>query len=109
MRLALRSRRASRTYPCDHLGRSDAVDEADLLETLLARGEADLPAVVDDLVDHGEGGAELVHPVLHVHVHVATETCELEGRSQGVKRDPWTIFRVTALLFSQDMLELSHP
>jgi len=63
-----------------YLGCRDTVHKADLLETLLAHGEADLPALVDDLVDHDEGGAELVYPVLHVHFHVVTETCELEYR-----------------------------
>lgn len=64
-----------------YLGRSNTVDKADLLETFLAHGETDLPALVDDLMDHGEGIANLVHLVLHIHVHVATETCNLEYKS----------------------------
>lgn len=65
-----------------YLGRSNAVDKADLLETFLAHGKADLPALVGDLMDHSEGIADLIHPVLHVHVHVATETCDLDDKSR---------------------------
>lgn len=61
-----------------YLGGSNTVDKADLLETLLAHGEADLPALIDDLVDHSECIADLVHLVFQVHVHVATETWNLE-------------------------------
>lgn len=49
-----------------HLGGGDVVDEADLLESLLAEREADLPAVVHGLAHHLQSDARLVHFVLHV-------------------------------------------
>lgn len=49
-----------------YLGRSNAVDKTDLLETFLAHGEADLPAFVDNLVDHIESVTNFVHLVLHI-------------------------------------------
>ena len=60
-----------------YLGGGDAVDKADLLEALLAHGEAHLPAVVHHLVHDGERRARLVHLVLQVHVHVAAEASHL--------------------------------
>lgn len=64
-----------------YLGRSNAVDKADLLETFFAHGEADFPALVDNFMDHSEGIANLVHLVFQIHVHVATEICNLEYKS----------------------------
>lgn len=52
----------------------NTVDKADLLETFLAHGEADLPAAIDNLVDHFKRLPLLVHFVLHIQVHVTTET-----------------------------------
>lgn len=80
-----------------YLGRGNAVDKADLLETFLAHGEADLPALVDDLVDDVEGTAKLVHLVLHVHVHVATETCKLEYKS-GPDHETDLLYRFYAMI-----------
>ena len=62
-----------------YLGRGNTVDKADLLETLLAHGEADLPALIHSLVDDGEGLTKLIHLVLHIHVHVASEVRNLEN------------------------------
>lgn len=61
-----------------YLCRSDTVDKTDLLETFLAHGEANLPALIDNIMDHSEGTTQLIHLVLHIHVHVATKTCDLE-------------------------------
>lgn len=107
-----------------YLGRGNTVDKADLLEAFLAHGEADLPAIVDHLVDHHQGLACLIHLVLQVHVHVATETYNLEYKSRGLlsklclhkikpalqvtKQYKWfnfrTCFRLNAPLFSTSMI-----
>lgn len=67
-----------------HLGGGDAVDEADLLEALLAHGETHLPALVHHLVHHLQRHARLVQLVLDVQVHVAAEAVHLVvGRRAG--------------------------
>lgn len=64
-----------------YLGRGNAVDKADLLETFLTHGEADLPALTDNLMNHSEWLANLIDLVLHVHVHIATESCNLSTKA----------------------------
>lgn len=62
----------------DHyLRRRNAVDKADLLEAFLTHGEADLPAIIDDFVQHGERVSNLIHLVLQVHGDIVTETRDL--------------------------------
>lgn len=61
-----------------YLGGGDAVDEADLLEALLAHGETDLPARVHRLVHYGEGRTRLVRSVLHIQVYIAAEPVHLK-------------------------------
>lgn len=60
---------------------SNTVDKADLLETFLTHGEAHLPAGIDNLMDHSERTTQLIHLVLHIHVHIATKTCNLEWKN----------------------------
>lgn len=61
------------------LGGGDAVDKADLLESLLAHGETNFPPVVDRLIHHLERHTGLVQFVLYVQVHVAAEPVDLAG------------------------------
>lgn len=64
-----------------YLCRRNAVDKADLLEAFLTHGEADLPALIDDFVQHCERVADLIHLVLQVHVNVVTESCDLKDHN----------------------------
>lgn len=63
-----------------YLSCGNTVDKADLLETFLTHGEADLPTLIDSLMNHSEWLANLIHLVLHIHVHVATESRNLSTR-----------------------------
>lgn len=84
-----------------YLGGGNTVDKADLLETFLAHSEADLPALIDNLMGHGEGVSNLVHFVLQVHVHVVTETRDLEQKqsssseylTEDLSHDQWNHFK----------------
>lgn len=69
------------------LGGGDAVDKADLLESLLAHGETNLPALVHRLIYHLERHPGLVQLVLHIQIHVAPEAVDLvgqEGEEKGL-------------------------
>lgn len=72
-------RRRPRGDTAADLGGGDAVDEADLLESLLAHGETNLPAIVHRLIHHLERHPGLVQLVLHVQIHVAAEAGDLVG------------------------------
>lgn len=65
------------TLPGDNLGGCDAVDEADLLEALLAHGETHLPSWVHHLVHYSERRPRLICSVLHIQVHIAAEAVHL--------------------------------
>lgn len=74
-----------------YLSCGNTVDKADLLETFLTHGETDLPTLIDNLMNHIEWLADLVHLILHIHVHVATESCNLSTRAVFLSEEEYFI------------------
>jgi len=60
-----------------HLGRGDAVDEADLLEAAVRDGQSDFPPGAGLLVDHLQRLVVVVHLVLRVLLQVLFEASYL--------------------------------
>lgn len=49
-----------------YLGSGDAVHKADLLESFLTHGEANLPPIIDTLIHHLQRHTCLIQFVLHI-------------------------------------------
>lgn len=64
-----------------YLGRGNTVDKADLLEAFLAHGEADLPAFINNLMNDSKWLTNLIQLILHIHVHITPEVCNLGERA----------------------------
>lgn len=65
-----------------YLCSGDAVDEADLLEALLAHGQTHLPAIVHRLVYYLQCHAGLIQLILHIQIHVAAEAVYLQEHTR---------------------------
>lgn len=63
-----------------YLSCGDAVNKADLLESFITKGKTHLPAFIHTLVDYRQGRTSLIHLVLQIKVHVATETIHLKDK-----------------------------
>ncbi len=61
-----------------YLGGGDAVNKADLLESLLAHGEANLPPIIHSFIYHLQCDTCLVQFVLHIQIHIAAEPINLK-------------------------------
>lgn len=70
-------RRVKLFLPVFHLGGGDAVNKADLLESLLAHGEANLPPIIHSLIHHLKRHTSLIQFVLHIQIHIAAEPIHL--------------------------------
>lgn len=87
VRVKRRSEESNPTATFRYLGGGDAVHEADLLESLFAHGEANLPPLVHSFVHHLQRHTRLIQLVLHIQIHIAAEPVDLQWEEERMKKE----------------------